>query len=284
MNTDEIVNAFQSTHNSAVKAASKKMPEIDATVLIDLLVAVSTNEKTPEATVQELARKYKAPMDTYIRTFEKIGKQKAVDYLLSSSKVDGLQSLAGTDFSKELIRAAEKAEKIVQKYYAGELTGEEFLEKLWNSGIVDVSLKAAKACGFDAQSLINNCKQLTTMSIVAVSYAAATEAYNILMQVMADATAQHIETFRIQAECQRSVEQIRQYRTEMEELISKYMQEHLETFESGFSAMDQAILANDTNGYLKGNAEIQKILGHEVQFETKEEFDDLMNSDASFKL
>ena len=48
--------------------------------------------------------------------------------------------------------------------------------------------------------------------------------------------------------------------------------------------MNQALLENDLNGYIRGNAEIQKLLGYDVQFTNQEEFDDLMDSDLSLKL
>ena len=81
-----------------------------------------------------------------------------------------------------------------------------------------------------------------------------------------------------------SVAMIRQYREEMERMVSMYLTEHLETFESGFAAMDQAIMDGDVDGYIKGNAEIQKILGYDTQFTNQQEFDDLMDSDIAFKL
>ena len=48
--------------------------------------------------------------------------------------------------------------------------------------------------------------------------------------------------------------------------------------------MDQAICDNDINGYILGNVRIQKLLGYETQFESQEEFDELMISDVEFKL
>ena len=40
----------------------------------------------------------------------------------------------------------------------------------------------------------------------------------------------------------------------------------------------------DIDGYIKGNTEIQSILGYDVQFTSQDEFDALMDSDDAFKL
>ena len=88
----------------------------------------------------------------------------------------------------------------------------------------------------------------------------------------------------IEAACSESIALIRQYRQEMETVVNKYLSDRIMTFESGFKAMDKAILENDTDGYIRGNVEFQKILGYDVQFTNQEEFDDLMDSDIAFKL
>ena len=67
-------------------------------------------------------------------------------------------------------------------------------------------------------------------------------------------------------------------------LAKKCLDKHLKTFEHGFAMMDKAIEDNDSNGYIKGNAEIQKTLGYYAQFRNQKEFDELMDSDINFKL
>ena len=48
--------------------------------------------------------------------------------------------------------------------------------------------------------------------------------------------------------------------------------------------MNQAIMDGDVDVYIKGNAEIQRILWFDTQFTNQQEFDDLMDSDIAFKL
>ena len=71
---------------------------------------------------------------------------------------------------------------------------------------------------------------------------------------------------------------------DMERIVNQYLTDHLETFESGFMAMDKALIENDVDGYIKGNAEIQSILGYQMQFRNQDEFNHLMDSEETFKL
>ena len=48
--------------------------------------------------------------------------------------------------------------------------------------------------------------------------------------------------------------------------------------------MDEAFLTDDINKYLRAANSITKSLGGNVQFETREEFDNFMDSDESFIL
>lgn len=81
-------------------------------------------------------------------------------------------------------------------------------------------------------------------------------------------------------EAEEAVRLICEYRTEMNTAVEQYMSEHLEVFDEGFRAMDEAIIKNDANGFIAGNTMIQETLGHEIQFRSQKEFDDLMPSDA----
>ena len=104
------------------------------------------------------------------------------------------------------------------------------------------------------------------------------------MKSLKDASIAYEHRLAVEEECRQSVELIVSYRQQMEENVSKYMSERLETIEHGFAEMDQALLRNDTDGFIRGNTEIQKLLNYDIQFTNQEEFDDLMDSDLTFKL
>ena len=117
-----------------------------------------------------------------------------------------------------------------------------------------------------------------------VGYAAATAVYKELSTSLKEYELAVEERKRIEAECQESIKLICQYREEMNLAVNTYMKEHLDIISSGFDAMDKAIMENDVDGFISGNAIIQDKLGHCVQFSNQDEFDVLMLSDEDFKL
>lgn len=275
---------FQSAHDSAAKEAAAVMPKIELRVLVQLLVDVVEKKKTPQEAAMFLAKQYKAPMEVYLKVFTRFFSEEGLNYLLLQAKSKGVNDLAGTDFKDNMIDATCKAGILAAKYYKNEINGMEFLEELYHSGLVDVGKQYAGAIGVDVPDLQSVYSAVANASVLSLSYACIAESYAILMKAMEDASIQHETTLRVQTECKESVALIQQYRKEMEDVVSKYLIQHLQSFETGFQTMDQAILDDDVDGYLKGNAELQKALGREVQFETKDEFDDFMSSDTPFKL
>ncbi len=271
-------------HAQAVSETKKKMPDVDLSDLLRLAVDVVMKKKEPAKAAKELAEQYRVPAETYLKTFMKISSLEGVDYLLMQARSAGVQNLAGTDFSENMLQASGKAALVVQQYYKGEINGPHFIEGLFGSGLGDVGKQYAGAMGIDIVDPKVIYDTVVNASALTMAFACASEAYRILAKAMDDASVQHEKTLKIQAECEKSVAMILQYRKEMEEMASQYLGHHIEIFEAGFRAMDQAVLANDTDAYLKGNAAIQSILGYEVQFETKDEFDDLMSSDIPLKL
>lgn len=109
-------------------------------------------------------------------------------------------------------------------------------------------------------------------------------AYKIYEKASDDAQIAHENRLVIERRCKESIAGYERYRFEMETLVDKYLGTRIGFFESGIDAMDSAILADDTDGYIAANASLQESLGRHQQFHTQKEFDDLMRSDDVFKL
>ena len=92
------------------------------------------------------------------------------------------------------------------------------------------------------------------------------------------------ERILIEKQCAEMLQEMMAYRSEIKTLTEKYFKEHYETIEAGFDTIDKAILRDDIDGFIRGNAAIQRQLGYDVQFETQDEFDKLMDSDEAFRL
>ena len=80
------------------------------------------------------------------------------------------------------------------------------------------------------------------------------------------------------------LEQLQQFKAQLEEKVSNYLAEDIEAFLSGFDYMRQGLDAGDSDLVIRGNVIIQKVLGREPQFTNQEEFDALMGSDVPLTL
>ena len=75
------------------------------------------------------------------------------------------------------------------------------------------------------------------------------------------------------------IRELEAYKARLEEQLSDYIAEDIETFITGFDYMNQGFASGDSNLVIKGNVVIQRILGREPQFKDQKEFDELMDSD-----
>ncbi len=79
-------------------------------------------------------------------------------------------------------------------------------------------------------------------------------------------------------------QQLQSFKEKLDEKLTEYLVDDIESFMDGFDDMNEGILTNNSDLVIHGNVTIQRVLGREVQFSTQKEFDDLMNSDDSLKL
>ena len=200
----------------------------------------------------------------------------------------GMEGLAKNDFDERLIACTMSTASLVKLYMSRQISVEDFIEKLGNGEIKNITSEILKASGMDMQLAeklgVENLSEISAMGSATVAFTALTAAYKMVREAQEDLEVAKAHRAEIEAACNESIALIRQYRQEMETVVNKYLTDRIETFESGFEAMDKAILENDTDGYIRGNVEIQKILGYDVQFTNQDEFDDLMDSDIAFKL
>lgn len=108
--------------------------------------------------------------------------------------------------------------------------------------------------------------------------------FKIYQQAAHDATAARERRLEAERLSREAVERLREERAEMQRVVSAYMLDRIPVFSEGVSAMDQAILDNDDDGYIAANAMLWTLFGHEAQYQNAQEFDDLMLSDGAFKL
>ena len=197
-----------------------------------------------------------------------------------------VRSLSKTNLASGLVTTTMDIGKTMTRYIRGELTGAQCVEQLGEQGVGELgaamyaSVAVASVSGSGSVAL----SVIAGMAGSTLGYAAAVAVYQELAASLKEYELAKEQRIQAEQECAEAVLMIRQYRQEMDRAVEQYLTDHLEVISSGFQAMDESILAGDTAGVLSGNAAIQEVLGRKAQFQTQDEFDDLMLSDAAFKL
>ena len=259
------------------------LPNIDVGVLINFLVDMFKSDKKERV---DIIKKY---AKTYSKSFLRYGKifsedffPKTINEILERTDREEFHTLAENGFADCLVNASEEIIGIVVLYFRKKISPDEFLIRMSQTGIGEVGVKAMDAFNIDPKVFTTDPQVLLKFSGPIIAYQGMMGAYREYCKALDDLRLARESRMRVEAECQRSIEMIRAYRMEAEQRVSEYMNEHLDAFQSGFAAMDQAILANDPDGYIAGNVQIQQMLGAEIQFTNQEEFDALMDSDEDF--
>lgn len=113
---------------------------------------------------------------------------------------------------------------------------------------------------------------------------AAIGVYDEIARAAKDLDMAHQERLLVEEQCKVQVQILQENRAAMELAVSQYMYERLYGFGQSLDTMEAAAQSGDAQSYVQANANLQKQLGHKAAFETLDDFDDLMASDAPLKL
>ena len=257
-------------------------PELDINRLINIAFELCC--KGRPLSEDDLRRACEEAMDEIKPYAEEQIKKRAGAAVKAGIAALGIKELANERFAATLVNNAQQIGRWVHQYVKGEISDEAFVNNLVGPGTQKIITEILKALGIDEKLGVQNMQEILMLSPPILAYNASMAAYKELRKAQEELAAAREERIRIEKACVESVAMILKYREEMDNVVTTYLTEHLETFEAGFAAMDQAMIDDDIDGYIKGNVEIQKILNYDVQFTSQEEFDDLMDSDFAFKL
>ena len=271
---------FIPAHEKAWNKAISKAPEMDVNTIIGIAASFVLGKKTVKEIAKDLSEDYGPAVKKYLESIS----EETIKNALKESDDAALAKLAEGDFTKKLKTTTNHIIGLVQNYMKGDIGELQLLDGLVNSGFREVSADFLQAAGIDKKVLFEANGSLRSLSSPVIGYCATVKAYEMMMKALDDASIAYEHRIRVEEECRKTIELIRQYRTEMEEAVNKYLSRHYETFEHAFETMNKALLENDSDGYIKGNVEIQKLLGYDVQFTNQNEFDDLMDSEIALKL
>lgn len=287
-NATNLFNAVKQGNSSGWQNAKKIMPAMDINELIKIISSVfEAKDNRTEAVInaaKTLAEKYKKPIDAYMNAFS----EAFIENSLKQMENQNLSKLGTKQFAKKIVSTTKKVENAVIAYCHSEIDEIELITRLQQTGILEVSQAFIQAAGINIaevktqiQSALHDTKGA---SVLFISFTASAAAYKMLREALQEAALMHETRIEIEKECNESIAMMKQFRERMSSTVSDYLFIHTETFNAGVSAMDQAILEDDIDGFIRGNAMIQDILNYNVQFRTKDEFDALMYSDTVFIL
>ena len=269
---------IQKAHEAAWEEARTIIPEMDTTALLKTII--QTLKEEPD----KRNKKFKQAKDiimncgaVYIETFM----HTAFNCYLEETDNEVLKKLSENDLGQEFVVITEQVAALVGSYMFHKISPQELREGLGSIQYDEAVAKIVEAMGLEDKVIDQNGAIQIANPLIAV--AAFQEAYKIYCKALDNLELAREERARIEAECNESVRMMLDYREELNGRVSDYLTENIETFQEGFALMDQAILLNDSEGYIAGNVEIQKMLGYDIQFTNQEEFDDLMMSDDAFK-
>lgn len=113
---------------------------------------------------------------------------------------------------------------------------------------------------------------------------AAIGVYDEIARAAKDLDMAYQERLLVEEQCKMQVQILQENRAAMELVVSQYMYERLYGFGQSLDTMEAAARSGDAQSYVQANANLQIQLGHKAAFETLDDFDDLMVSDAPLKL
>ena len=116
-----------------------------------------------------------------------------------------------------------------------------------------------------------------------LGYALASASYHSLLGSLKEAKLAHDERVRIEAECEKAVKMLKEFRQELEQYINDYLQKTENVFNEVFNEIKGKLEIGDADGYLSSVNKITRMCGKRPVAVTREEVDLLMMDDTPIR-
>lgn len=264
-------------HRAGVEQAKYGAAISGSVSLVRNLVAVAKGEETAdEAALSVVKDTGTGAAVSYATAFT----GSAIKGAMQNSGKEAIRNLARTNIAATLVTVALESGKSLGRYINGDIDGTECLEELGEKGTGLLSSAMFAAAG----QLLIPIPIVGGMIGSMLGYALASSCYAELTTALKQAKLAHEERLRIEKECADAIALIQQYRAEMELVISRYLSEHITTFNDAFAQMNNAIGLDNIDEFIAGSNKITAKLDGKVQFENYAEFDSFMNTNLALKI
>lgn len=198
---------------------------------------------------------------------------------MQNSEGQVLRSASKTALPAMIVVACVEVTKSVTRYTKEEISGYELAEELGERGTgIGVSAMFATAMQFAIPIPV-----VGAMFGGMLGYTLNSFFYQETMNSLKEAKLARQRRIQIEQECEQMIKQIKSYRKEMNELLSKYFAENLSFFNDSFEKMQNALKSDDTDGFIESNLSIIEKLGGKVQFKNLAEFKKFQNSNEELE-
>jgi hypothetical protein len=185
-----------------------------------------------------------------------------------------VRGLSKTNLPAAIVTTTIEAGKTLGKFIKGDIDGVECLTELGEKGT-----------GMLASAMFNAIGQIAIPIPVVgaaiggmIGYALSSACYGQLVAALQGAKLAREERLRIEAECEEAVKMIREYRLEMEAVISQYLSDHMSVFQESFDGIKTALELDDIDGFIAGANSITVKLDGKPQFNNYSEFSQIMEN------
>ncbi|MCI5892306.1 MAG: hypothetical protein MRZ66_02735 [Clostridiales bacterium] len=198
----------------------------------------------------------------------------AIKGFMQNSASQTTQALATAGLPAVIVNVAIGATKTLSSYFKGDINGTECFEELGEQGTGMISSALFAAVGQLAIPIPVVGGVIGGM----LGYALASASYGLLLSSLKEAKLAREERILIERACEEHIKMIKEYRTELEKLISEYLNTHIEIFHNAFEGIKGSLKIGDVDGFISSTNQITKALGKEVLFETQEQCDEIMGN------
>lgn len=170
--------------------------------------------------------------------------------------------------------------KSMTRFVKGEISGMECLEEMGEKGTSQLSAAMFAGVG----QVVIPIPIVGALVGSMVGYALSSAFYNELINSLKDAKLAKERRQAIEAECAEAIAMIEAYHADLDLVVNHYLASHKQVFSQALSGLDDALVNGDIDAFIENANLISSKLGHEVQFKSFKEFNDLMTSESNFIL
>ena len=199
---------------------------------------------------------------------------------MQNSNSTYIRTISKTNIAGIVVSVSVSATKTLTKYFKGEIDGVECLEMLGEDGT-----------GMIASAMFTVIGQIALPIPVVggliggmVGYALSSASYRVLTDSLKEEKISKENRERIEKECEEHIKLIREYRTEIDKIVSEYLTDYMDEFRNSFSGIKNALEIGDVDWVIEGSNRITESFGGEIQFSNMNEFNEKMLNGKTFIL